>query len=164
MNILENELVRKYFGSGRCESCFGQSCVVTGVPDHHACMSFRVLSAMQEPIREGERYLNLFLPTQWRELILRNGPGYVIDGWHSSCLRLPDRFQKKEIFKCVDPDCPCDKEHRSMSWAELPKPAPENCPTNCGPGCGCCKPADAMAEARRLWKLLDEEVAKLVRL
>lgn len=80
MNILDNELVRKYFGEG---TAFNSE-------DHHKkIMAFRVISAMQQPIRKGERYISL-------DGIVEMVAEIDMTGSHFYCLRLPDAFQKQE--------------------------------------------------------------------
>lgn len=47
-NILDNELVKKYFNCNSCKETEGQT-------DWHR--AFKILDAMQQPLRKGERYL-----------------------------------------------------------------------------------------------------------
>lgn len=75
MNILDNELVRKYFYEG----------------DHYL-MTDRILEAMQQPIKKGDKYLNLFISGE----ILEHVSEYAFPAFHSWALRLPDRFQPKD--------------------------------------------------------------------
>lgn len=128
MNILNNEKVREYFGD-----C-GQSC-------DKPCskMADSILTAMQQPIKKGERCLEIFLaqlPLEIREINDR-----VLDGFHPNYLRLPDRFQpsasvvQKKECPNLTVQCSCglvithpdiDKVLREQ------KPAPEPCND---PGC-----------------------------
>lgn len=77
MTILDNELVRKYF------SAFGNG----------ETMAERVLTAMQEPIKKGDKYLQL-ANGEWREM--EWGLPKTITGFHGFDLRLPSRFQAQE--------------------------------------------------------------------
>lgn len=86
MNILENELVKKYFG----HNCRSEQC-----PE--SCMSMAILSAMQEPIKKGDHYLAILKPNVITE--------YKADAEHDSNitylhLRLPTRFQLPERKNC----------------------------------------------------------------
>lgn len=92
MNILENELVKKYFACDPQAGCFhkeSQAC--------EAAKAYGILRAMQEPIKKGERRLYV------------DGMGAVWDGihpvdinpdYHPDYLRLPSRFQTPERKKC----------------------------------------------------------------
>lgn len=120
-DLLDNELVRKYFG-----------CPANDCREHVPCytveqhMAFRVLHAMQQSIKKGERYLN------WSD----NDGGFYetmaqgdhdAENPHWGVLRLPDRFQKKE---CCDQyfggSCPtCHSVHSCR-----PKPEPPKCVCN----------------------------------
>jgi hypothetical protein len=87
MNILDNELVRKYFGcqhkaNGRNLIC---DCVAGDAPQ-------KILEAMQQPIRKGE-YILQIMPSG--EIHDKNA-WVDYDGLHLDLLRLPDRFQKKK--------------------------------------------------------------------
>lgn len=116
-SILDNEKVREYFGECVC----GQDC---DTPCRYAADA--VLRAMQQPIKRGERYL-----------VIRMKGGYEIDvieeveasftrdpltGWHSSYLRLPDRWQKKECCTWVGR---CDTCGRDKYAEDQPAPEPE---------------------------------------
>ena len=83
MDILQNELVKKYFNNAE-----------------------EVISSMQEPIRKGERYLwwSIDYSGQWVEQTQTAD----IDGFHPFKLRLPDKFQKKECPN-VSLECSCGK-------------------------------------------------------
>lgn len=84
MNILENELVRKYFADD-CTLC--QNWPVQGLAWH-------VLNAMQEPIKNNETYLHIGSDGKVIERI--NNDGAVDFKIHVSSLRLPDRFQSTD--------------------------------------------------------------------
>ena len=143
MNILDNELVRKYFrcevhkglgGSTKCQLC------------SEAMMAYRILRAMQEPIKKGDEFLNL----DW--------DGGISGPWKAEkdvpCekqffgirLRLPDRFQKQECYQ-TSIMCPsCNQPHQIVK----PTPEPEKCkhgyeyPSHCMPcnGWTCPSPQD----------------------
>jgi len=76
-NILENELVRKYFDKKWGEGNF----------------AWNVIESMQQPIRKGERYLfvksNGFVCEQINS---GDNQGGMECSFHAHVLRLPDRF------------------------------------------------------------------------
>lgn len=172
-SLLDNELVRKYFGCDirgvqtLCDHFNQQNC--------HKSMSYRVLQAMQQPIRKGERYL---VGTHkdsdiWR-IVEKTWEGTEIKGWHTAYLRLPDVFQKQEcehsgLKRYCGKDVYCEECKREISnlFARCnliiphdgpckPPPAPEKLtPLTCHLGhgfssyCGLCdphKPKDAVEE------------------
>lgn len=105
MNILENELVKKYFGIYHCEHLArlmrepGTLC--------EFCMSRNILQAMQEPINEGDLLLELGSRVEGykNKTITATDSGYGV--MHPYFLRLPDRFQaeKKECSHENMPPC-----------------------------------------------------------
>jgi len=94
MSILDNELVRKYFG---CEPGTDYS-----TPKHEhgtfiPCIDWmgrKVLAAMQEPIRKGESYLNFANMQDWIKIV--DSPKDV-EGYHPWGLRLSDKYQPSAI-------------------------------------------------------------------
>lgn len=112
-DILENDLVRKYFGceKGAHGACDGK---------RNDCMertAFRVLKSMQEPIRKGEQAMWLWYRQVHDDWIVGPWDGTKLDDYHPYVLRLPDRFQtagKKDIF-----DLPADFKLWGYSLAEL---------------------------------------------
>lgn len=115
--ILDNELVRKYFGckDSKTHLCFSSD-------DCH--MSYDILRAMQEPIGKGERYLFL-AEDQW----LENDSG-CYRGFHPKELRLPDRFQPQEKKECENLGMlTCFRCHREL--IHKPKPSEENKECSC---------------------------------
>lgn len=94
-SILENTLVRKYFKDD-CSVC--RDWPVQGAAWH-------VLTAMQEPIKKGERVLSFYgLAIGWIEA--KSELIYSEPEHHPYCLRLPDRFQKQE---CDILGHPCER-------------------------------------------------------
>lgn len=92
MNILDNDLVLKYF---KCKfmMCFDGNHTDTCEQER----SFRILDAMQQPIRKAERYLciqNVKDVTIDEQII--KGDYYVEPSFHPFWIRLPDAFQKQE--------------------------------------------------------------------
>lgn len=91
MNILENELVRSKF------SCEANQCKSLEAVEHDwlSCMALRVLTAMQERIKKGERYLRIdctrtYKPADIDENVAStDGPS----SFHGHELRLPSQFQ-----------------------------------------------------------------------
>lgn len=125
MNLLDNELVRKYFGD-----CFYKNCPMASTITHkrEPCMAHGVLSAMQQPIRKGERYLGYFFITE--EWQVDDAPQNNNDPFHPAMLRLPDAFQKQEKHNCEDAKLLMETHIRvyHSAPAELSKPAPpEKC-------------------------------------
>lgn len=114
MDIIENELILKYFGTehkGCPPDCGG---------DHDGMIAFRVLRAMQEPIQKGERYLCLAETINerisgsekaWMECLET-----LEADLHPTYLRLPDRFQPKATG-CEFPACP--RQYESGLWCRL---------------------------------------------
>lgn len=92
MNILDNELVRKYFaGCDHASDSFNSGCLC------RLNYAAKILRAMQQPIREGDRMLRVastgFVDDQ-------TAGGLIDDPLHFEYLRLPDRFQKAECQIC----------------------------------------------------------------
>jgi hypothetical protein len=88
MNVVDNELVRKYFGAGMGLSITKEF----KLPD----VAYNVLMAMQQPIAKGERYLLIDSEVISEKVADSNSLDHTK---HLGALRLPDRFQTK--------DCPC---------------------------------------------------------
>lgn len=88
MNILENELVRKYFGENDSRSQDRRT---------NWAMSHRILRAMQEPIKKGEGILQIMSDDRVIEKTEAYGDHFNL---HLDLLRLPDRFQKQECQFC----------------------------------------------------------------
>lgn len=91
MDVLDNELVQKYF---KCDNSIGCLCAQWPVQS----MSWHILEAMQEPTNAGDRMLYLNSDTlggMWIEETIATANVLY---FHPFTLRLPDRFQKK-----VDP-------------------------------------------------------------
>ena len=135
-DLWDNELVKKYF---------------TGEYGVKAYMADTILRAMQEPIREGERYIYVDNLGHMHEEVceLEAENSYP---WHPNVLRLPNRFQveKKE---CVEelhgPNC-WHREDESRKQGHWEKFCP-NKPSECAhemcdsctgrKDCPCCKPS-----------------------
>lgn len=83
MSILDNELVKKYF---ECER--GCVCKWRGIGDH---MCRKIVIAMQQPIKKGERYLGLDMDGAVCERNIYPSS----ENLHPFSLRLPDQFQPK---------------------------------------------------------------------
>ena len=158
MKILDNELVRRYFGDEDTDN----PCTPCGI-------ALYVLTAMEEEIKVGEKCLALTygIPgsVQWQEATMTQE---LLIGWyHPFYLRLPEKFQKKECeWGMTCPACKgvmthqkicehggdkaeCDSAKRGDPFK--PQPAPESInPKNCDCGraawqdhserCSCLKP------------------------
>ena len=107
-NILDNELVLKYFGDNSRDPFCNQR------------MAYNILRAMEEPIKKGDKYLELMVNGIVREK-LAEGVSYVVygDPLHPYYLRLPDRFQKQEC------DCKCHSVHAGLCKCGVEGPTPE---------------------------------------
>jgi hypothetical protein len=90
MDVLDNELVKKYFGNIQ-DWKPGEK--VAGVVTH-GCMAQRILMAMQELIRKGEKYLEIRHDSSVAEQIAMYDWGVI----HCNLLRLPDRFQASSVL------------------------------------------------------------------
>lgn len=122
-DLLDNELVRKYFGCGPLTACCGN--LDGGMPVEH--MSYRILRAMQQPIKKGERYLvGTHQDTDMWGVVEKTWEGTDIRGWHTAYLRLPDRFQKQENPTHVCPECRAIHPVLDNDGSQ-PKPSPEKC-------------------------------------
>ena len=82
MNLLENELIKKYFG------CYKKDCQNRGDEE----MACNVLHAMQEPIKKGDKFLFNERVDIWTEQTENCEDNY----FHPFRLRLPDAFQEKK--------------------------------------------------------------------
>ena len=146
MNVLDNELVRKYFGcqhkaNGRNLLC---DCVAGDAPQ-------KILDAMQQPIREGERYLYLGYTLNFQEQTSKSDWDTQ---FHPLSWRLPDRFQKKEhaaVPPHLSENCMPECRYWVVKSAEKLQPAPE--PKKCdhddfnkGDHCTICKPGFVLSK------------------
>ena len=108
MNILENALIKKYFGKlSHCTKNHNFDC------DCRKDMSFRILQAMSDPINKEERYLKVNPSGAIYETAttdLSDG----IEGFHPDCLRLPQQFQPQAEKK----DIKLIGEFDAMKWAK----------------------------------------------
>ena len=155
VTLLDNELILKYFGENDSRSQDRRT---------NWAMSARILRAMQEPIKKGERCLIIYIDSTIGE--------YVNDGMadgekniHPQYLRLPDRFQKQER-----PTCCCGESntiHRidgPCYQIDKPTPEPEKCIYDHGEFLvpHTCKPKDAgLANAWKPKDELDEKIRKI---
>ena len=89
MNLLDNELMHKYFG------CNEQSCPKGHVLGWQECMAFRILVAMQEPMEMHE--VGLFTADDGKtwEVGKITGVPFKEGEYHPTWLRLPDKWQVK---------------------------------------------------------------------
>lgn len=129
MKLLENELLRKYFGDQG--NTIMLKCCLDRIGSLDERMALRVLDAMEQPIRTGDRYLGYwFSENTFKEDVAERGN---IEPYHPGMLRLPSRFQptpersegpaKKECAHCfcrVDRTCCYCKEKK-------PTPPPACC-------------------------------------
>lgn len=116
-DILENELVQKYF------SCEAHEIQCRNGLDSRDHMAFRVLASMRGPIHKGEKVLRWdvkgpFAEAKFYEIYFE---GELGGGFHPYELVLPDRFQagKKEC------DCHCQHNYCGCGiTCTQPPPAP----------------------------------------
>lgn len=122
-DILDNALIRKYFG------CEVDACDEAGTVDHDwlNCLARKVLTAMQEPIRKGERIL-LINNNSRLEPVSESTKNYELEGFHPWDLRLPSRFQEAGKKECEGFDTAlwCQKCGLELRHVK-PQPPPESC-------------------------------------
>lgn len=148
MNILDNELVLKYF---ECIENEHPNRTVSGSAiTNHNCtqaMAERVLLAMQEPIIQGEKYLawNRVMQTVNERIMSPASGGSVYD----LNLRLPDKFQNQKPDKV----CECGDSH-PCAGSYHPAPS-QTCNDPKAHGCGLPpKPSGAVEEKIRSLTML----------
>lgn len=141
MSILDNELVRKYFGENRPGAVI--HCDDAKTFDYECWLAKRVLDAMQQPIEKGKRYLewiygppdSTITEDHFEERICRGISGTAplgqieefFDRFHPRELCLPDAFQKQKCFQ-TSIMCPsCHEPHKIIK----PTPSLEKCKCNC---------------------------------
>lgn len=155
-NLLDNELVRTYFG---CRAlCTEAHFVNVGYDEHERCIAYRILDAMQQPIRKGERYLDingLSCGAGVKEGVSLLDIYYL----HAFYLRLPNAFQPQNQ-KQENPQCqPMCCAICGGTVVHKPTPSPEKCEASikCCAGCWkypekhdcpCHKPKDAAVEEK----------------
>lgn len=154
-DVLSDKLVKKYFG------CWGNG----------ATMPERVLNAMQEPIRKGERYLQQTwsghnsMTIGFEERVYDGVSGYgkfeedhFHTGYHSRALRLPNRFQGTGKNEGEPSEARLLMEthiarfHTPPVFHDPPTPAPECCrdKTHQGPCVDCmCSVCKTVPETRQ---------------
>lgn len=94
MNLLDNDLVQKYFG---CEiSKSANVHIHEGACDSEVAL--KVLTAMQQPICESDLYLRL--NDRYISELLKWTVPDPIDFFHGFQLRLPNKFQTEKHDKC----------------------------------------------------------------
>jgi hypothetical protein len=87
MKLLNHPLLRKYFGA----PVPGES-----IPTERARMAYRILEAMQEPIRQEDLFLMMHDAHPMMAVHLDKAlSNLVLLDIHSHYLRLPEPFQKK---------------------------------------------------------------------
>jgi hypothetical protein len=112
MNLLGNELVKKYFGQG-CPHRAGYH----NDGSHCTHVACDVLTAMQAPIKKGERYLVVNNVDNEIRVLEGIWGGKDYFGPHFYELRLPDRFQwkfelpRKELHECNCEFCGSPETH-----------------------------------------------------
>ena len=119
MTLLDNELVRKYFGCQDCQE---------GNSEHveklcHEGMALKILRAMQEPIKKGERYLLIDSEIVGDMVANSNSLDHIR---HLGVLRLPGRFQK---HKTASQKCGCGLIWNTIHRFDGPCHILENQPT-----------------------------------
>ncbi len=143
MNILNNELVRKYFecedSNGWCRRGLTPNTIGIAHATYSewamACMTYRILQAMQEPIKIGESYL--YVDSDGTVTERTRNYGAVDWAVHTTCLRLPDRFQKQEC--CKSHWCEGCNQYLAHKYDPKPAPKPEKCECVAHPDCNACQ-------------------------
>lgn len=139
-SLLDNELVYYYFHRNH------------GPADHNEIcrweLAYRIVDAMQQPIRKGERYLYI---NHFDSIVVESyvgHPEFVSDipkTFHPHYLRLPDTFQKKACFHnsgSMGIEHPCPECGETLCWnldlsgkPSKPTPSPEKENYGCCDGC-----------------------------
>lgn len=123
MKLLENDLVRKYFGDQG--DTIMLKCCLDRIGSLDERMALRVLNAMEQPIRPGDHYLGYwFSENTFKEDVAAIGN---IEPYHPEMLRLPDRFQPTPPPACCD-------DHNYAEGFCRKKPAEQGCPEPCALG------------------------------
>lgn len=151
MSLLENELIRMYFGF-ECPRSMG--CTDPNCYERTIQLAYKVVQAMEEPIKVGEKYLEIdHVSGLCGERVAKyETKGVVFNPWG---LRLPSRFQatveKKECCphgveaKLIYPCNECIAKLNNPAPAETEKcwckPDQETCRSLNVCGCPCHKPA-----------------------
>ena len=140
MDLLDNPLIRKYFG----DEDTNNPCTPAGI-------AWNVLRAMQEPIKKGDWYLWCDGNEDTKERVWRDPlPGRFEENFHPHYLRLPDRFQKQEQ-KCNE-SCVCYEKKPTPEPRIHPyvwkgsEPEKCFCGNNVDAQTGKCKPKDEVEE------------------
>lgn len=159
MNILENELVLKYFTPEykAYYPCNDKTSQMDAAAWDKCAMAASVLRAMQEPISPGEKYLEVVMGNL--ELKTWNHPFRSFEYFCPQVIRLPDKFQrvgqgcKHEVIECVN----CAKPFPQHPI--LPQPFS---PLHHGPHMGIDngRPFDAVESENRRLRVALEKIAK----
>lgn len=123
--LLDDPKIKKYFGcdsNAGCKHWMGGGC--------KEAMALRVIEAMEQPIKNGEKFLVINGGTIG---LTDAGQDYPSPHWNA--LRLPDRFQPKAAKEC---GCFCHQVHPGCCPC-VPSPAPSPAPKH-RPTCGLCPP------------------------
>jgi len=120
-SLLENELVKKYFGEG---PCLGEPNVFQGNCKHKNCTALRILKAQCEPIKKGEKFLTAGCSMKISECEGDVTVQQVAGLFHPYWLKLPSQHQPhRECPYCHRNDRPlkqcCQDLHKS------PSPSPD---------------------------------------
>lgn len=150
-SILDNELVKKYFGCG----CFNPNRTCPAIGNCKDEMAGNVLRAMQEPIKNGDRVL--FMNTSGDVKEDTAASVCLPLTFHGTCLRLPSRFQGTEKKEC---GCSCHHQANKVyeSQCKCHQPAPsQTCNDPKAHGCGLPpKPSEAVEE--KIKQIIDEYI------
>lgn len=107
-DLLSHPLILKYFG---CRAvCTEAHFVNMGYDEHERCMSYRILTAMQESIKDGEKFLLCYFDEKGEKEIYideQEAPADISRGDFKArfIIRLPSRFQpppEAEEKKCCE--------------------------------------------------------------
>lgn len=155
MSILDNHLIKTFFGSGIHAGNPDVSCVYLS-PCSRSCMALRILKAMEEPIMKGDLFIwtkdfSIRIATQTYD----GESAFFVDNadrLHPYCLRLPDKFQERKKgcdHRAYEKRCTlCPYVEIKTDWINLkPTPEPEKC-VFCGENLHHrpCKPKDPVDE------------------
>lgn len=120
--LLDNELVKKYFGGNdhnpSC-GCFADSGKIVPHPECKSklpkeMLALRILEAICQPIKKGE--LAIWHRQVDNDWISGEWDGTELVPFHPYAMRLPDAYQKKECNHCMSIERPCVSCGEMLVW------------------------------------------------
>lgn len=120
--LLENPLVVKYFSSERKAyyPCNDPVSKMDAAAWDKCAMAYRILQAMSEPIKKGEKFLENDNNGGWDERVTALSE-FAERGFHPFFLRLPDQFQRR-----------CGHNTYPNNYCSCPENQPDQPKRECG--------------------------------